>query len=242
MNPATRAAATSDILAGRPSDTGRLVFADAAAADAWAGQHYATRPETGSDLPAAALDQAEIRALAARVAGQADYRLALVSGKYDLSPAQQGLAYPLIVRSTPAYRAAVAEGTLVEEARAADAGVVLEPAGAAEVADADDDFALALDSSLEALEAELAAVLSPEQLAALSEDQLDRYYWWGEVLLRVQEQQEAELEEIVASALGTSTAPATTAAAATAATEPAADVIPAAHQGGNLLDLLNGAP
>lgn len=95
-----------------------------------------------------------------------------------------------------------------------------------------DGYDAALASSLETVEAELSPFLDNDQLATMSDEQVDRYYWWAEILGNLS---------------GTTTDPAASETAAattqpedgTSSTAEGDTGEPSAYQGGNLLDLLN---
>ncbi len=114
----------------------------------------------------------------------------------------------------------------------------------AKVSFADDDgFETALQASLEAIEEQLAPFLNNEQLATMNAEQIDRYYWWGEILIRLDG--DLELEAAILAAALQPTASASSGTVATSESETAgssAEANPAAHLGGNLFDLLGHQP
>jgi hypothetical protein len=102
-----------------------------------------------------------------------------------------------------------------------------------------DDFDAALALSLDSLEAQLVQFLDSDQLALMNEEQIDRFYWWGEILLQISGDIKTDAA-LVTAALGSDSS------AATGSTLPVesgsaaigSDSVPAAHQDGSLLDLL----
>jgi hypothetical protein len=88
----------------------------------------------------------------------------------------------------------------------------------------------AIESSLDVVEAQLAPFLDEEQLALMNEEQVDRLYWWGEILLQIS----AELDdETLPDAEDAGTAPGT---GTPGGSDQTGDSTPPAHQGGNLFD------
>lgn len=99
----------------------------------------------------------------------------------------------------------------------------------------DDGYAAALQMFMESIEAQLAPFLNNAQLAAMNEEQIDRYYWWGEILIQL----DGDIAPEAASA-GTVAGDASTASEAVAETEAADAAVSADHQAGTLFDWLNG--
>jgi len=94
-----------------------------------------------------------------------------------------------------------------------------------------DGYDAALAASLETVEAELSPFLDNEQLATMSDEQVDRYYWWAEILGNLSGD---GADESASGSTDTSASPVESTPAATdGGTEPSE------YQGGNLLDLLN---
>lgn len=221
--------------------------------------------------PAGQLSVRELEGRAAQVAYEAGRRLEMLAEKYDLTEDQQALVFPVIARASPAYVPAlpIKDSSLSDAyllarrssapvaASAADlpwttlsddsasgarlgvvgqamaSGAPRAPAGVDDAA-----FEVALNASQDALEARIAPFLNSAQLAQLTEEELDRYYWWGEILLQLS----GEADPIAAA-----TASATVSTGQPGTGDPAAEgdeeaAVPVAHQGGNLLDLLEGQP
>lgn len=207
--------------------------------------------------------------LQARANFEANRRLQMLTRKYQLTREQQALMWPVLVRAAPAsarlwavpaapgsagLAAAPAEepsgDSLAAESTAADSSPEQVARLAAGDQDPDDssgeagrttnkakagqdagDLQAALDASLDMLEPELAPFLDAKQLAMMNEEEIDRYYWWGEVLLRLSGEDAADAVASAADSAGSGVA-----------AEAVSDVEPAAHQGGNLFDILGGQP
>jgi hypothetical protein len=198
--------------------------------------------------PTRSLD--ELKLLAGQVTYEANRRLQMLTDRYRLSEQQQALVFPVIARASCSY---VPELPIEGEA-ATDAHLAAQesseradsPTGTVRPDDPTSAEATASDgapagsaiASLDALESDLAPFLNSDQLALIEEEQLDRFYWWGEVLLKISD--EIDADDLIAQAL--SGAPAAMEETPTAAAAEPADAtpsaVPAAHQGGNLLDLL----
>ena len=217
------------------------------------------------ESPKPEFSESELKLLGAQVGREATRRLQRLSQKYNLSKEQQALVFPVIARASPAYgqlsslagetladayvvqpvsfplpealdaSEASGSGDLTQNGQT-DSGTTSESDATASEAMATsgvDDFEEALHLSLEALESQLAPFLNSEQLALMDEEQVDRFYWWGEILLQLNGDNEADAQS-VSGALESATA---------SSVEPTAgagfDAVSAAHQGGNLLDLLS---
>jgi hypothetical protein len=196
--------------------------------------------------------------------------LQMLTAKYHLSESQQAQALPAIAGALPSYtparsiaRASSADAVVPDATRASlpsgsdPAGAQDQPAPSAPVSVADsvasspspssppvsgsDDFEAALNASLDSMEARLAPYLDSGQLALMNEEQVDRYYWWGEILLQISGDIDADAAVTAAAATSTPVTPATPATTGTTQ-QVSGDVAPAEHQVGNLFDLLGGQP
>lgn len=144
-----------------------------------------------------------------------------------------------------ASRRTGASAAVATSGMAGDSGAVVATADSAGATDggtaaavapssstAPDGYDAALASSLDTVEAELTPFLDNDQLATMSDEQVDRYYWWAEILGNLS---------------GTTTDPAASETAATttqpedgtSSTTEGDPEEPSSYQGGNLLDLLN---
>lgn len=208
----------------------------------------------------------------AHVSYEASRRLGMMAAKYSLTEDQKVLIFPVLARASPAYVATMPiENESLSDAyllarrnsqpRATEAPGATRPVEAtdevtpaaptldqAEVRDVPQApegvdeiaFEAALRASQDAVEAQLAPFLDGAQRALMDEEELDRYYWWGEILLQLAGEADAS------AAVSTDpAAPATPGAADADSQVPEGGGgagVPAAHQGGNLLDLLIGPP
>jgi len=190
----------------------------------------------------------ELRVRAAQVEYEADRRLQMLSEKYQLTEEQEALAFPIIARASQAYHPALQiEGEAATEAYLDAVQSTLEtpPSSAETLTPAahtpddvpdedvplDEAFQAAIDSSLDAVEEQLALFLDEEQLALLTEEQIDRYYWWGELLLVITGDLESG-DDSAAAAEEPDPEPENS-----SSPEPGEGTQPVAHQGGNLFDL-----
>lgn len=185
-------------------------------------------------------------------------RLQRLHAKYHLAPAQLAKIYPAVAKATGSTGSSLAQEAAAVSTSAPDAAedesgfaeILAEAVGqTASTATAspgkssakdpamvaEDPFETALNASLDALEDQLAALLTPEQLAILDEEQIDRYYWWGEILIQLAGAADEEAA-IIAIALQP-TSPATT---GSSASDP--NAVPTDHLGGNLFDLPGTQP
>jgi hypothetical protein len=205
----------------------------------------------------------EQKQLGSKVDYEANRLLRMLTEKYDLTPAQQAQVFPIIARATPsAAQLAAATGNSLTEPSLSVLDISIKPtdrtyeSAADSVSATTDSPLLAKNVSedpaatrtprklapssdpLDEIEAQLAPFLDPDQLATMDPDQIDRFYWWGEILIQVS----GEIEDdaaIAAAALG-SGAGTSSASDSSASSADAADssVVPAAHQDGTLFDLI----
>lgn len=101
----------------------------------------------------------------------------------------------------------------------------------------EEEYNAALESSLEMLEEQMAPFLDADQLAAMTEDQIDRYYWWGEILLQIDGDAAADAVDAPVAVI-----PEPEPAEPSDDPAPGGDSEPDDHQGGNLLGLINALP
>jgi hypothetical protein len=171
----------------------------------------------------------ELKMRAARVEFEAGRNLEMLSRKYDLTEEQQALAFPILARASQAYHPAIA----IEGEAATDA--FLSATIAAPEIESDLEEAppqAAAPSTLDDVEAKLAPLLNDKQRAQIKEEALDRYYWWGEILLQIAADIDAESVPAVAEADPGEVEQ------DPGEPEPGPAPPPAAHQGANLFDLL----
>lgn len=97
----------------------------------------------------------------------------------------------------------------------------------------DDAYEAALKASMEAIEEQLASYLNNAQLRILSEEQADRYFWWGEILIQLK----GDVADEAASADSTS-GDDSAGSGTSSGSETGDAAVSADHQGGTLFDLL----
>lgn len=185
----------------------------------------AIRPAGASSAGASASSAS--RGVAANSAGVADAtasRAAVVAGYVSRRPDATASVAPS--RAIGDRDAAVVAGPVADTADADTGG-----SAAVIASTAPDAYDAALASSLATVEADISPFLDNEQLATMSDEQVDRYYWWAEILGNLSGD---GADETASGATDASTSPADSTPAATdGGTEPTE------YQGGNLLDLLN---
>jgi hypothetical protein len=91
--------------------------------------------------------------------------------------------------------------------------------------------------SLDELEYQLAPFLNPAQLAQMTPEQIDRYYWWGEILLQLSGDETNAAAAVSASSSGTATGDSADGSVPTGTGSE-----PTAYQGGRLFEMLGGDP
>ena len=221
----------------------------------------ATRGNLGED---SALTWQQRQQLGSKVDYEANRLLRMLTEKYDLTPAQQTRVFPIIARATPAavQFAAMTGDSLTAESLSALA-VSIKPGdwtyeSAADSLSAETDATLLANNDpgdstptrsprkstaspdpLDEIEAQLAPFLDPDQLATMDPEQIDRFYWWGEILIQLSGEIDDDVA-IAAAALGSGAS----ASGASDSSGSAADTadsgsVPAAHQGGTLFELLD---
>jgi hypothetical protein len=210
------------------------------------------RPDDSSTLgnlendasPGQTVPEAELKLLGAQAGQEATRRLQMLTRKYDLSKEQQALVFPVVARASPAYgqMSSLAGETLADAYVAQpESFPLLETRDFAEAPGSDDG---AQNGQPEAeptsqpkrSPAKTKLTFGPDDEEApliTPEEQIDQYYWWGEILRQLNGDIEADAEAVSA-ALGSSTGTADETVAGSGS-----DAVPAAHQGGNLFDLLN---
>lgn len=178
----------------------------------------------------------ELDIRAAQVAYEADRRLDYLTDTYDLSDEQQRLAYPILARASQAYDPALA----IENEEWTDAILAVSARGPGPAVYSDNPIKqAAIDSALNTVEDQLSEILDEDQVIAIKVEQADRNEWWNEILSQVSS--DLEVEEAAAQALEELLA-AEAAEAADASEHSQSGSAPAAHQGGNLLNLLGAGP
>jgi hypothetical protein len=214
-----------------------------------------------------ALTWQEQKQLASNIDYEANRLLRMLAEKYDLTPAQQAQVFSIIARATPAAaQFAAATGDSLTTESLSVLAVSIKPenwtyeSAADPVSAATDSTLLAqnepaeaaptrtrskltsspdvLSDPLDEIEPQLAPFLDPDQLAAMDEEQVDRLYWWGEILIQIS----GEIDDdaaIAAAALGSGTGTSSSSdSSASSAAAGDSSAVPAAHQDGTLFDLI----
>lgn len=169
------------------------------------------------------LSNEELTARAMEVEYEAQRHLDMLSEMYGLSAEQEDLVFPLLAMASESYnpQMKIAGAALTEEALA------ISPV---------DDSSKSLETdnqpekngraSLEDLESQIAPFLDEEQLDALDEEQMDRYFWWAEILEQISTDIDAEPDEPSSEPEHTEEEP-----------DPEEEGPSDPHPGGNLFDL-----
>jgi hypothetical protein len=189
-----------------------------------------------------------------QVERETKHLIEMLTAKYALTPRQQTRALAMLARASNAYHPSIGASIGAPSASAGTTALQL-PSVASEVAEqppgeqgptATEVPAAALTGvadasgeavySLDDLEARIAPLLDDAQLTLVDEDQVDRYYWWSDVLDQIDDDLDAATAAGAALWLGSVEETTTVAATTPAATAPSA------HQGGNLLQLITSEP
>lgn len=141
---------------------------------------YFAKNTTPTRIP----EEKDLTTLGEDVSREANHLLALLADRYGLSETQQALAFPVIARASRSYDPALPiEGEAMTDAYLASIGEDIYPAA----------------ESYDDLESLVAPFLDESQQARVEEEQVDRFYWWAEVLENVASG--PDIDETLAAAL-----------------------------------------
>ena len=164
------------------------------------------------------LAEEKLKLMGAQAGQEATRRLQMLTRKYNLSTEQQELVFPVVARASPAYgqMSSLAGESLADAyvdqpdsfplpevptstdlaqtgpTESGPTGQATKPPVKTKAFPKPADDETPPIVPLDDLEPQLAPFLNPDQLAKMDEEQIDRYYWWGEILLQLNGDIEAD--------------------------------------------------